>query len=249
MVMILCLVWGCRENDMDLVLNVEEEFLLDMREAFKPGEPGFEFLIKSIEPTYCEESRIVAEHYKDGSEIYMQIKHISAPISCNEEADQQLVEVLTLDHLQEKIYRISFAIRDLVVNHGFLTLSDDRYTLRFESTDGFLVSHTELLKIPQNTVWGYLTTNNAGHLDALEEFLQELGNPAQPDIPPGFYGHFKVDEYGTLNFEQVSMTYHAGFIFEEVLPAGQLSEIVRDFREKHGNTVEVHLYNTQGEKF
>jgi hypothetical protein len=63
-----------------------------------------------------------------------------------------------------------------------------------ETLDGISIPNSRLYKVPQNTIWGYVSYSSIDAEEQADEFLNELNSIAEAKpFLDGYYGYFSME--------------------------------------------------------
>lgn len=221
----LILVLGCKKNkDNNIIVNIEDDFYVDMFEDISNGERRFELRITTIKDQPCLNASIDydLDFEEQSNTIDLSINDLVDPEQCIEGSEPVFV-IVPFGSLNSGTYTFNINLKDAVVNKGRLVVYNDRYEMSMESDDGIEIVHEELMRIPNNTIWGYVgyDVNNAS-ADATD-FISELKNlPNVFDVQnnnlykPGYYGYFNLeDNKDILLSGEINANNFRSFIFQQ----------------------------------
>ncbi len=212
---------NCRDESIDqIIINVEDDFYIDMFEDISNGEKLFHITLKSIHNQDCLNSIIdySLDVNEDDEQIILSINNILAPETCDPGNAPAFVSI-PFENLKEQDYEIHINLKDVIFNKGTLFASSENYRLIMLSKDGFELLHDNLYKIPQKTIWGYVGyAEESGRMDS-ENFIKDLENLvtnisiAPIEYNTGFYGYFSINQDLSIFLEDVEDNFQSSFIF------------------------------------
>ena len=178
-------------SDPIILTDVEDEFFLDLWEEITPQGRSFQFRIATIENQECSNAAILYDIIQEGSNIDISLQEITTPQDCIP-ATTPAVENIDLGSLPNQYFALKIDLRKAVVNRAHFTISSDAYEIDMQSEHGIKPIHTQLLRIPQEMNWGYIsypTTLSA----VANECIAALEEVSASYLPPnGYYGYFTV---------------------------------------------------------
>ena len=253
LVIILVILSSCQLNRLEepiLIAEVDKEFEIDILEGLSLGLRPLHFKINSLDQEECLNYGIETDYYKSGNKISLSIKDILQPDDClvgNSPAQTDL----NLGFLTPGIYDLSIDLKNTVFSDGQLVLTDNRYTIKTFSQNGISFINKELIKLPDNLVWGYLNYQSETDLPKVNQFLDDLSNSiGDPTLAlNGNYGYFKTDNVGSVSIkaqpESGETISFAGNIIGEV---ERIKEKASKFREDNP-TIELFILTSFGDSY
>jgi len=137
----------------------------------------------------CKNYSILTEkEYVDGV-LEISLKDVLPPETCIS-GNEQAHDTISLGYLIEGEHPIRFKVKSVIENDGVLHVQADRYTLEMESEDGLEIKRYELMRLPENLVWGYISYESS-LTDIANSFLNELNAlTSAADLADGDYAYF-----------------------------------------------------------
>jgi len=251
------LINGCKQDGIDqkLFINVEDDFYIDMFEDISNGENHFSFNIQSINEHECLNTIIDYDLQYDGigNLIVLSINDIISPESCNVGIAPAFVSI-PIEGIQKREYSIEINLKDVIINNGFLHVTDNDFYLEMSTEDGFEVVNKQLNKIPKKTIWGYVGYELESDKVAAEDFIKNVEQNASninnsEDYTSGYYGYFTVlEDYSITLSDEVSNEFHNTFIFQYDEDPLFLTQLMESTCELNSG-LKIHLFNGEGEVF
>ncbi len=155
----------------------------------------------------CTNYSILTEkEYVDGV-LEISLKDVLPPETCIS-GNAQAHDTISLGYLIEGDHPIRFRVKSVIENDGVLHVQADRYTLEMESEDGLEIKRYELMRLPENLVWGYISYESP-LTDVANNFINELSSITTPaQLLDGDYAWFSWSQ-GEL-VEDASVTDPSG---------------------------------------
>ncbi len=155
----------------------------------------------------CTNYSILTEkEYTDGV-LEISLKDVLPPETCLS-GNAQAHDTISLGYLIEGEHPIRFIVKSVIENDGILHVQADRYTLEMESEDGLEIRRYELMRLPENLVWGYISYESS-LADVVNDFMNELTSITTPaQLLDGDYAWFSWSQ-GEL-VEDASVTDPTG---------------------------------------
>jgi hypothetical protein len=197
--LVLCLT-SCNVETIDdpiIVPLIEQEFQLDLWQTLGRSTPSnLEIQMSTIEEEDCLNALILSTYVRTGSELNITIYDILEPEVCDPgsapaRGEQEIVDATP------GTYNIKIEIQDIVSNLGFLTVSEEAYTIDMLEETGITWLNKTLYRIPNDALWGYVAYTNTAEenrVTTLIEELRALGTPLT--LAEGYYGYFTISNSG-----------------------------------------------------
>ncbi len=202
----------------DSLVEIPETFSISFHEAIDSFPRKLVFAFKTLEEYPCQNTSILIEDYFQNGARNINLKEVTEPEDCLVGYAPAKAQ-LDLGFLIQGQHKLNFIIKSLIQNTGYLEVSPERYTLNMRSEDGLVVERYELMRLPENAIWGYLL-HEEQQTDLAEAFLLELDALSQPaHLPAGDYGFF------SLNGEEVIFHRPEAWINDDRLMAFFLRSI------------------------
>ncbi len=253
--LLLCAIASCdlaEVGDAIIVSDVEDEFYIDMWEDLS-GENGARELvlkIESIEPANCLNYDIDYQSARLGNRLSVSLNQFIEPADCL--AGEAPVKAdINLGSLPSGNYNVNIDFRNTVENDGQLLVSPESYFLTMKSEDGIVLLREELLRVPEDVIWGYVALRAGADAAVAEAFLADL--QAISDEPKalrsGYYGHFTINNLNgeVFIYEQPTDGSAINFLRQYTDASAALKTLVADYRDRHGEELIIRMFNADGE--
>lgn len=220
---LIILISACKkENDPDIIVNIEDDFYVNMFEDISNGERRLEFRLTSIKEQECLNYSIDYNlSFNEGSDMLeLSINDLVQPEICIEGTSTASVTV-PFGEISDGTYTLFINLKDAITNHGRLSVDDTHYQLDLDSDDGIEITNDILYRVPQQTIWGsiaYDSNNQEDNADAILNDLEEVNGirTIQDDnaYSSGYYGYFDLDESKSISLQvKPEKEYHKPFIY------------------------------------
>lgn len=196
-------VFGCKkDNQTNVIVDIEDDFYIDMFEDISNGERRFQLDITTIKDQSCINYQIDFDLDFDepGRKIGLTLNDLIEPEDCIEGMSPVSLTV-PVGSVASDDYTFNINLKDAVINQGQLKVTDYAYQLEMDSDDGIQLVHEQLNRIPENTLWGYIAFDNNASAPSAEGFLSDLENLSTVSsirgntlYEPGFFGYFDLDD-------------------------------------------------------
>lgn len=246
------IISGCSLNELDtpvIVSEVRQEFSVEMRELPGPEPRKLQFWVQTIEPPDCAEADIRYDFWPTPGRFRLDIAGVSKPANC-QPATEPVLEMVDLGVLSNGDYQVGINLRNTITNQGLLSRSNASYTLQMNSEQGIKIKYRQLLRIPPQTIWGYVAYGTPAMGSVASAFINEL-NQLAPNVAlsPGNYGHFWVPSGNSQVVIQESpeaLTQRT-FVGRYSGNMDDLQALVQAYRLAHGSMLEIRLMAITGE--
>lgn len=231
-------------DDPAIVTSIEEELRLDLWNPLGQ-EHILQFNLSTIDPK-CETSEIIVSHNQQGFSLHLGILGLKKQPVCN--GKQFVLYHGVPVHISAGSYQVVIELGETVSNLGLLTFDGNRFKLTMEKSDGLLIGHDEMYKIPDGTFWGSLSSDqNISGINA--DFLADLDQLGQEaNLPSGYYGHFSLLDADVQLAPSVQRSYIYPFVYSLSGQVSNLQNLISTIRSEHGDSVTVECTAWDGRK-
>lgn len=237
-VVLLSLLWSCRvnkENDNDIVIDVNDEFRIQMLEDLRTPEDDLIFQLESIKNRECEKDTVVFDINNFGNAMTININVQNSGFPCDLGVSRVGTQAST-GAISNIRLPLSIRLEELVSNQGDLLSDETSYQLAMETTYGFYLPYDKLQKVPSDMVWGYVAFTPFFNSVA-EEFIAKLESLTQEsEVASGNYGYFEVD-----NNNELSVLEEEGEVFNttaflrgfDIGDSRRLQSLINDYQQNY----------------
>ena len=196
--LIVGIVLGCNKTEIDpeLVINVDDEFRLDLWEDLESGSPQFNFLLETIKEYDCEDNTIKYTLDGGANTLVIKLDQINQKSDCIPGLAPASANI-PLD-LEGDTYNILIKLKETIVNEGTLQISPQKFIFKLEDEAvGINLVRDELYRVPKGTIWGFVAykeTEDKSHADQFIADLEALSETSNKSLTKGYYGYFSVLE-------------------------------------------------------
>lgn len=178
-------------NDLVIVSELEEEFLVAPWENLDGPERTFEILLQSIEELDCSNTTLDISSGRTGNQLFITINELIKPDDCRQ--DRGIISSrVNFGRLGPGQYTLRINLLGIAENELFLTISPDRFKLVESNLNGLQIGKKDLLRVPENTFWGLIGLPE-NLLDIGPDFITALEAETLPlELPVGDYGYFEL---------------------------------------------------------
>lgn len=255
MLLIVTIIAGCElaaPKDPIIVAKVEDEFYIDMWEKLD-GPSGRNLIVKieSIKNEDCLNYRMDYFFSRVGNRLKISLNNIIKPADCIP-GEAPVKAGVDAGSLPSGTYEFDIDFKSLVENKGRLSVNAESYLLDMKSEDGIVLLRNELLRVPNNTIWGYVTFQQGQDEAIANEFLTDLEALSKTvTYPAGYYGHFTISPLdGKVFIHQQPITPNIKtFLLDYSDSETSLKNLLAEYRQNHGSQLTIKLINAKGKEF
>ncbi len=245
---------SCRLGSLDdpiVISDIEKEFYIDFRETLTaPGRQLF-VDISTIEMEPCLNATIATELDRKTDGFDISIKQIIEPDDC-QQGEAPAIGSVNLGPMSHRSYDFTIDLKNTIYNLGKLSIDENRIVVEMQTEEGIIFLHDELLRVPNETVWGFAAGDEAA-LDAesltFVGDLESLGT--EKAYLKGFYYYYTINPDGSLEVNHdkvVGRNFVHPFIFEYTGDKATMSDKLEAFRTNHPG-VDVYFFTSDGEEW
>ncbi len=241
---------GCKDDPIEegVDVTIEKEFEILLWESLDDSSRTFNLNVETIKSEFCENTLIDISPSVVGNDIFITIHDIPAP-DCPSPtfiADAN-VEVGSLN---SNFYKTVISLKNVVENEGILTVDDDYYELTMNEFNGISIPENRLYKVPQNTIWGYVASDDNNADSLVDGFIAELEDVTDSQAYiDGYYGYYSVlnNELTILDqgISQSSVRTTFGFSYQG--DNSDLMNILATYRSQNAG-VDFKIFTSKGEE-
>ena len=251
LVLALALASGCdltNPKDPIIVPEVSDEFYVDMWERLD-GPLGRELVVKieSIEPERCLNYRIDHFFVRHGNRLQISLNSIVRPNDCVSGEATVKADVL-VGSLPNGNHGMDIAFRNVVVNSGQLSINNESYLLDMKTEHGIILLREELLRVPNDAIWGYVEAIPA----VAEQFTNDLARISRPadGYRAGYYGHFTIStiDRKVFIYNQPSADVAKSFLYAYTGNESALKTLLNEYRQTYAGQLTIRLWNARGQE-
>lgn len=252
--LLVCCLSGCNLGDLQdiaIVANVEDEFNLDLWESLAPDGRTLEFHISTIKEEDCSNAFIDHRLSNSTNGFSISLLDILKPADCDPEPAPAQARI-NLGALKAGFSNFSIDLKNTVFNEGQLTTLNDRYLIKMETEDGVKLIRTELLRVPEQSIWGYAHYERAEQEAEASRFLADLQAAGKPALyQPGYYGHFSIDADRKIEavYDQPVEGETKLFLFNYSGDSASLEALLDKYRNAQNADMIFRLYDDKGNIF
>jgi len=245
--------WSCDFNNVDdpkVVVSIDDEFEIRLWEALAPEQRNLQLRTETLAEESCLNYEISYQIVKRNNRIRTSIDDIVEPDDCLPGVARPAADI-DLGTVENGLYEFEINLQNsAIVNSGQLVVNDDSYSVEMNSTNGITLSPAQLLRIPERTVWGYLS---AEQVDGIaNDFLDDLSSSAsEKEFLVGNYGYFTLGDNNEITFPTTLETKFVDqhlFIINFTADITELERIIEQYKEQYSEEeLELKVFTWQGE--
>ena len=246
------LLGGCKLDSLGepiIVPDVEREFYIDLWENLYPESRELVFKIETDQAQDCENATISYNLNRTGNTVNLSLNAISTPEDC-QPGPAQIFASAPTGRLNGGLYTMKVDLKKTVFNEGQLTVTGDAYYLDMNTDYGFIFRHKSLLRIPEQTYWGYLPYETPEQENLATDFINALhGVSIQHNFSVGYYGYLSVEPDTRVSIHEKNLegVSYKSFIFKYDGLGASIRQQINAFRLEHGTEIPIHVFNAKGE--
>lgn len=246
---ILFFITSCKnEEPTNVIINVEDDIYVDMVENFSSGNPSFQINLSTIQKLNCENYELETDLDFDeqSNVIYIAINDLVEPSDC--EAGESVARAsIPFGILSNGDYDFNISLQSAFRNNGTLEVANDYFALSLETDDGVDIRFPKLYKMPESTIWGYISYDNNSYEEEANNFIDSLQSLSTIDLASGqdfntgYYGYFEVNDTRSISMVEVpETTGHKAFAFRH--QSDDLSEVMDLVDEWCAEETELQIF-------
>ncbi|MCB0594199.1 MAG: hypothetical protein H6557_24135 [Lewinellaceae bacterium] len=251
---ILFVASGCNLSSLEdtiVVPDVDDEFYLDFWEVLTPQGRYLEFRLRTIADEPCLNSTIDYEFRQTNRELSISINEIIREEGCVAGEAPATASIRSYSPLPGGFYPLFVDLRDKVTSEGQMVITSGAYNVSLDEGGGIILLRPELLRIPDESIWGYVFYEDDVLEPVAAEFLAKLQSISKArSLSTGYYGYFLIDNNGVLKFTNQAAPANAQtFTYRFDGDKAALISLLEEYRSNYGEALEVKIFNTLGEEF
>jgi len=248
---LIFLLAGCNlfeQRTPNLVINIEDDIVVSLWEDLNPDQRTLKFQLTSMDTMECSDVIFDHEAKHMGHIVDIRIKGLIQPEVCDLTPSPARTDIDF--QLPISQYQVEFQIGDDIMNAGSIHVGNDVYILTMLTTHGLQLNLSELRRIPERAIWGYIALPEPNN-DLSSTFLNTMLNIGQPmNIEAGNYGYFSLYDSGHLSMkDEPSGMYLTRFVYRLDDTLISLETKIQDFKNEFGEQAEIAVHTWEGQSF
>lgn len=249
---ISALLFSCESEPEEQINTLGSEISLSIAEYLDPQQKNLTFKFLTEKDFPCINYRIAHQVQRIGNTITVELTGIEEADVCLD-AIGPATAFVDFSNLAEGDYELIIKVGEAISNQGVLSVSPDAYQVFMEEPKGLVIENAELLRIPDNIIWGtikYDAQQKAkGLYTDLMSSLQGIG-AREKRLSEGNYYYFDVDATGRIRPKNAAVDVaEEPFVMEFSGDTDQLVNVLGQISKLYGEEAMVRIYNTKGEEF
>ncbi len=184
---------GCRTEDgpnPNGIVQFPDTFEISFHEEIDSLTRSLVLDVNTLRYYECKNYSIATEKdYQDGV-LEISLKDVLPPADCVS-GNAQARDTISLGYLIFGEQPIRFQIKSVIENNGVLEVTPERYTLSMDTENGLQIKRYELMRLPENLIWGFISYQNS-QATQLNNFFDDLNAITSPaNLLDGDYAYFQ----------------------------------------------------------
>ncbi|MCF8237200.1 MAG: hypothetical protein K9I85_03525 [Saprospiraceae bacterium] len=213
LVLLLILANGCRPSGEDFIISIPAEFTIAVREALGPSPRSNELVIIGLQDQPCTGTTLDYTWTVENQGGHLNIQGYTLPSPCTGPSKQVITKIPLIWKTPGE-YPVTINLRNSFFNPGNLQISSTELTLKMYSQHGISVQTLPVQRLPDDLLWGYITSDDPLQMESIQEFLSQW--PGESPLPlSGAFGHFSISSTGAFTMVPVAgdiLTHPVTFI-------------------------------------
>lgn len=251
---VLLSLGACRvgsNDDTDIVVTADPEFVIDLFEARNPadGTPAFGLWVESVKLYDCTGYGIDAAVQIQNNRIEVDLLGAIPASPCSGDP-APAKQFLPIGALADGSYEFAVSLRDVIINEGVLTVAAGQYSLSLADPQGVDFQNLVLSRLPDGIIWGYADTPDELSEPVADNFIFDLKTlSAEAGLSPGYYSYFTVTGAGSIYFHKSIAPAGAAELFARRLTASPdaLKSLLQNYRNAAQQPLHIRCWTTEGE--
>lgn len=246
------LFFSCESGPEEQVNTLGSEISLSLAEYPEPQEKTLSFKFLTEKDFPCINYQISHNMQRAGNTITIELTSIEKADVCLN-AIGPATAFIDVGNLPEGDYDLTIRLGKSISNHGTLSVTPQAYSLAFEEARGLIVENKELLRVPDDVIWGtvkFLTgQQNENLYDAFLSAMESIG-ASEKRLKEGDYFYFDIDASGKI-YQRSSLNDRMEnyFLMEFNGNEKQIINVLNQMVRTFGDEAMIRLYNAKGEVF
>jgi hypothetical protein len=239
---------GCKDEPTEegVDVTIESEFNILLWESLEESSRTFNLNVETIKSESCENTLIDITPFIASNIVSINIHNIPSP-DCPSPTFTANANI-EVGILNSQSYETVISLKDVIENEGTLIVEDDYYELTMNAFNGIVIPENRLYKVPQNTIWGYIASDNS-NADSVVDFIDDIEDvTASQDYIEGYYGYFSVlNNKLTILNQDILQSSVRTFGFSYQGDNSDLINILSTYRSQYAG-VEFKIFTSTGEE-
>ena len=236
--------FGCKKSGDDMRIDVRLDFNVRPSENIMPDGRHIDLSLRSNYDK-CPQAQIITKENFQNNVIHLEIEEIENPDTCYS-SHRKIGKVIHYGIIPNGTYDVKITLSGVIENNGSLTIDEDRIHFELDEEQGIQVDQKEVLRIPDNSLWGYVATNRADLSSPFVKLKTMLSTIATDrNLKEGVYSPFTVDDRGEVKVNVGNFNFSRGFCLEYHGDYSDIEAIMTDVRSQFPDD-SFKLFGTNG---
>jgi hypothetical protein len=242
-------ILGCnKSNNQDKIIEIEKEFSFLPWQGLNESGGVVGLVVQTLKKQDCGGADVDVTTRLDGKNLSIKVNGLIYPPICGSQP-QIASDTIQFNDIPKGTYNLKISLKDAIVNDGYLTVTDNKFSMSMNKLYGIEVSQNEIMRIQKGLIWGYVNyeQNQQSKYTKFEERLKKFAT-VQTDIPKGDYGYFVINDQASINvkatIETKGSTKHLLYYLNT--NNTDLKDLVDEFRDP---AFEVKFFTSDGKVF
>lgn len=244
-------VSACQSDAMKdpiIVADIEREFTIDLLEILDMEGNYLTLQVETIREESCANAEIDYRVSQNSRQIGVSLNKIVIPVNC-QEGNAPARAAINLGKVTLGNFDFSIDLSQTIKNPGTLVNGASSYRLNLKTENGIQILHRELLKIPEQTIWGWIAYS-ATTQQVASEVVGEISKLSSGrNFERGYYGHFTLsDDQLSIRQSPEKQLFLPVLINLQREGTDQLQTILQHYRSRYATEqLSIHLTNWRGQ--
>lgn len=249
----ILLISACQGDDgsNNPVITIPVDFNLDFSEKLNANRNGFMMEVETIKQYECENYEVDFQVLESDGEFEITLEDIVEPLDCIA-GTGHAHSTIDLELGNNTSYELFINLKDAISNRGILTVSPAKYSVMMEDLAGINWTKSELLRVPQTFIWGYISYEGDHSLELVNNFYETIEAEVEmTSLEIGDYDYFLINENQELEMSTNALydTVET-FYFSYDSNANQLQEWVDKYNQNTENAqMSLSIFTDKGQVF
>lgn len=249
-----CVITSCNISSLQdaiIVPDVEDEFYVELWENLS-GPFGRELVVKfeTIKSEKCLNYRIDYQFSKDGNRLKVGLNSLIKPLDCVP-GEATVKQDVNAGNLTNGLYTLDINLKNTVNNEGQLVVNEDNYIISIQRENGISLRTKELLRVPDEAIWGYVEYAQKNDEVNARKFIEELGvlSGSFSNYRAGYYGYFTINTANRAVSVNGQSALSTPYLFGYQNNEAKIKNLLASYRQTYGNRLKINFYNSKGESW
>lgn len=243
-------IMGCQIDNLKdpiIIPGIEKELYIDLWERLLQTNNILSLQVETIEDESCTNVNIRTSLVQSNQYIDFDILSITQPNDCIPGEAPARGEAL-VGQLANGLYDINVHLQNEIASNAKLEVTPEYFRITPGAQIGFSWKHTELRRVPAQTLWGYVSATESSLLsDALEAQAALMAMGAATGLPEGYYGYFIIDNNGNLEVKDAPTSpVLLPFLISYDGSDQAVTQLVQSLRQQSPAGLQISVFSGKG---